>query len=533
MEKGRSLSVWVGIFVTTVISLTYGVTALGIEAFSNRSERVKSDVFRADIIAFDTVTVFDGLERPKVVFLHDLHTDALEKKNKDCMTCHLSENDRLSPRFKRLKDAGRQKVMDIYHDNCIGCHNEMSAAKEKAGPVVCGECHRKKTTILSSRVGMGFDKSLHYRHSRAQKKKCERCHHEYDQKRKKLFYAKYKEGTCRYCHKKETEELISERRISMRLASHLSCIDCHRKTMAKNMAAGPVRCGGCHDLKQKKKIKKVDKVPRMRRRQPDFVLIKAGNKKGPEARMNRVPFSHKAHEGYSDTCRVCHHKDLKSCLNCHTLSGSKEGNNVELLQAMHELDSEKSCLGCHKTIQRDQRCVGCHRFISKERKQGEPYCMKCHMAPRQERTGVLTQTGERELARMVPEIWWSIFGGRQVADIPEKVVIKTIEERYEPVEFPHRKVFRALVKGIDDDRLAAYFHLQEGTLCQGCHHNSPAGKKPPRCGFCHGKPFDEKDLFQPGLKGAYHRQCIGCHDKMGIEKPVGVDCTGCHAEKKQ
>jgi hypothetical protein len=159
--------------------------------------------------------------------------------------------------------------------------------------------------------------------------------------------------------------------------------------------------------------------------------------------------------------------------------------------------------------------------------------MKCHMAPTQERTGVLTHTGERELARMVPEIWWAIFGARQVADIPKKVVIKKLVDRYEPVEFPHRKVFRALEKKIDGDKLAAYFHLEEGTLCRGCHHHTPPAKKPPRCGFCHGKPFDERDLFQPGLKGAYHRQCIGCHDKMGIEKPVSVDCTGCHAEKKQ
>ncbi len=516
-----------------VILLICAMGALGIEALSDLSDRTKSDIARADGITIDTLAVFGDLERPPVVFLHDLHTNALEEKSKDCMTCHLSENGRLSTRFKRLKDAGKQEVMDIYHANCIECHTEISAAKEKSGPVVCGECHRKKPTILSSRVPMGFDKSLHYRHSRALKKQCERCHHEYDQKSKKLFYAKYKEGTCRYCHKKESEDLISERRISMRLASHLSCIGCHRKTMAENMFAGPISCSGCHDLEQQQEIEKIDPVPRMRMKQPDFVLIKAGGKESSVARMNRVPFSHKSHEGYSDTCRGCHHKNLKSCLDCHTLSGSKEGNNVKLLQAMHELDSERSCLGCHEIKQRQERCVGCHGFISNRRKQGEPYCMKCHMAPTQERTGVLTQTGERELARMVPEIWWAIFGARQVADIPEKVVIKKLVDRYEPVEFPHRKIFRALEKKIDGDKLAAYFHLEEGTLCQGCHHHSPAAKKPPRCGFCHGKPFDEKDLFQPGLKGAYHRQCIGCHDKMGIEKPVSVDCTGCHAEKKQ
>ncbi len=194
MEKGRLLPVWAGILAAVIILLICALGALKVEAVSDRSDQIKSDPARADVITIDALAVFGDLERPKVVFLHDLHTDALKKKNKDCMTCHLSEADRLSPRFKRLKEAGRQEVMDIYHANCIECHKEMSSVKEKSGPVVCGECHRKKTTILSSRVPMGFDKSLHYRHSRALKKQCERCHHEYDQKSKKLFYAKYKEG---------------------------------------------------------------------------------------------------------------------------------------------------------------------------------------------------------------------------------------------------------------------------------------------------------------------------------------------------
>ena len=77
---------------------------------------------------------------------------------------------------------------------------------------------------MSARKPMGMDLSLHFRHSKAAKEKCETCHHEYDEKAKTLFYAKGKEGTCRYCHKERTEE----NRISMPLASHLSCVECHR-----------------------------------------------------------------------------------------------------------------------------------------------------------------------------------------------------------------------------------------------------------------------------------------------------------------
>jgi hypothetical protein len=53
---------------------------------------------------------------------------------------------------------------------------------------------------------------------------------------------------------------------------------------------------------------------------------------------------------------------------------------------------------------------------------------------------------------------------------------------------------------------------------------------PPLCESCHGEPFDEAELHTPGLFGAYHRQCIGCHQEMEIE-PQAQDCEGCHAPK--
>ena len=77
-----------------VILLICAMGALGIEALSDLSDRTKSDIARADGITIDTLAVFGDLERPPVVFLHDLHTNALEEKSKDCMTCHLSENGR-------------------------------------------------------------------------------------------------------------------------------------------------------------------------------------------------------------------------------------------------------------------------------------------------------------------------------------------------------------------------------------------------------------------------------------------------------
>ena len=116
-------------------------------------------------------------------------------------------------------------------------------------------------------------------------------------------------------------------------------------------------------------------------------------------------------------------------------------------------------------------------------------------------------------------------------DIPEKVVIKALAKEYESVELPHRKIINTLLNNIKDNKLAGYFHRENGTICQGCHHNSPTPKKPPGCSSCHGLPFDENNILRPGLKAAYHRQCMECHEVMGIEKPVATDCTGCHRKK--
>jgi len=527
MKKGRSMLRWAGILVTVTIISIYGIGAHGVEKLKN-----DSDTTRVDILIIESMKAFGKLERPAVVFFHDKHTDALEKKNKDCTTCHLKEKDRLSPKFMRLEDAERQTVMDIFHANCMACHNETKAAKEKSGPVVCGECHKKTITVISARQPMGFDKSLHFRHSKAQEKKCEVCHHEYNKATKKLIYTKGKEGTCRYCH----EEVTEENRISMRLASHLGCIDCHRRILEKDKNAGPINCSGCHDPKEQKLIEKVQTVPRMERKQPDIVFIKKGKKgekEDKDIRMNLVPFNHKAHEEYNDTCRVCHHEDLNACNSCHTLKGTKEGKQVRLEQAMHDLGSDHSCLSCHSIEQEDKNCAGCHRFIEKSRKQESEMCSVCHMEALPKSTAEGIKPDEKMLAAMLLESRKAVTYTFDSEEVPEKVVIKELADKYQPAEFPHRKIVQTLVKNITDNKLANYFHREEGTVCQGCHHNSPATKKPPRCGSCHGKPFDEKNLFKPGLMASYHIQCMECHTNMKLEKPVSTDCTSCHKESKR
>lgn len=524
MNKGKHLTRLASILVVSTV-LLYCTIIYGSDRITKDSSRT-----RIDIIKIDILNRFAPLEKPPVEFLHDAHTQALSKKKLDCTACHLTENNRIFPKFKRTKDLDRIEVMNIYHKECISCHGEMKVAQEKSGPVECDGCHRENAIYSSSRQPMGFDKSLHFRHSEAQEQKCEQCHHEYDEKGKKLFYAKGKEGTCRYCHQSEA----TGKPISMRLASHIACINCHIQNQTNHPAGGPVTCSGCHDSAAQLKIKKISAVPRMERKQPDVVLIQADPKSTKvdtkkQNRMNFVPFDHQAHENANDTCRVCHHESLKPCNECHTLSGIKEGKGVNLENAMHPVDTDRSCLGCHSKKQEDKNCAGCHVFMSKTAKKESDSCGKCHMVPVSEIKKTGTPENEKSLAVEMLRSRKPVTGTYHEADIPEKVVIKHLSKQYEPVEFPHRRIVHALVNNIKDSRLAGYFHSQEGTICMGCHHNSPASEKPPQCGSCHGKAFDKDNPLKPGIIGAYHQQCMGCHQEMGIQKPVG--CTDCHKEK--
>lgn len=524
MNKGKHLLRWACISVVSIVFI-YSAVTHGSGQILKASTRT-----RADVITIDAMTAFGNLEKPPVEFLHDAHTEALAKKSLDCTACHLTENNRISPKFKRLKDTGRIEVMNVYHQECISCHGKMKTAHEKTGPVECDACHSGKAQYASSRQPMGFDNSLHFRHAEAQGKKCERCHHEYNEKTKTLFYAKEKEGTCRYCHTSETKDNL----ISMRSASHIACIDCHQKNQDKHLANGPVNCLGCHDSAAREKIKKITPVPRMERKQPDQVLLKADPKDiktGTENinRMNFVPFDHKAHETANDTCRACHHESLKPCSDCHTLAGIKEGKEVNLEKAMHQADTNRSCQGCHAMKQNEKNCAGCHALMGKGQRKEEGSCLQCHMTPVSEMGGLSGPAAEKSLAAAMLQKRNPVTGTYPEGDIPEKVVIKNLSNQYGAVDFPHRKIVNALVNNIKDNTLAQYFHGPEGTICQGCHHNSPVSKKPPLCGNCHGKPFDAENPLKPGIMGAYHLQCMGCHKEMGMEKPAG--CTDCHKKK--
>lgn len=121
-------------------------------------------------------------------------------------------------------------------------------------------------------------------------------------------------------------------------------------------------------------------------------------------------------------------------------------------------------------------------------------------------------------------------------DTPEQVTIDVMSEYFEAVEFDHE------------------LHTELGEDCSVCHHHTTgSGTTDQRCVRCHADsdeaavigcsdchvadPFsaahinrETQDRYQfhidkPGLKAAYHWNCVGCHDEM--EGPT--DCQDCHA----
>lgn len=508
-----------GIRRKTGVVLFGGVVAIATCLLSGCGGESDQPVFGADIIFIDSMSAFGGLDRASVAFPHDRHSAALAEQGLDCETCHIrAEDGYLSQNFLRLASNDRNVVMQTYHDNCIACHDSTAAAGRASGPTTCGECHALQPQWVTQRSGMGFDRSLHHRHGEALGDRCEQCHHEYNEQTEEIYYAEGEETTCRYCHLSVPES--GSDTSSLSVAAHKACVGCHLDLPD----AGPTDCAGCHDSARQQGITMVDAPRRLERGQPDFVLLRASNI--DSSKVNTVPFSHIAHENSNNTCRSCHHESMTPCADCHTLRGSEESAGISLERAMHSLDSEHSCIGCHEAKKDDIGCVGCHSQMA-HGEMSERTCVVCHAGPSPTRVGEV-ENRYRSLDQFRPEAHASrlSFSDR---DIPDSVTIGVLSDEYEPVEFPHRQVIDRLMQHIGDSPIATYFHGHEDVVCQGCHHHTPTGVEPPLCESCHGAPFNEDELFKPGLLGAYHRQCLGCHQTMQIEEPQ--ECEGCHVSR--
>ena len=520
MAKGFFTLRTVGIGAAAISVALLAVVAYGVSAPGDAVQKAP------DVLYIDGLKAFGNLERLPVPFMHDKHTTALSKEGKDCSACHLKRKDgKRSLKFKRLSDASKDQVMETYHLACIRCHEQALSDGKASGPITCGQCHTGDEKVASSRVLPDFDKSLHARHASAYDNKCDSCHHSYDEKAQKKVYLKGEEASCRYCH----GQTSVDNRMDYRSAAHTQCIACHEMKLEQKQQSGPADCAGCHAQAKLAQVKKLKEIPRLERSQPDAAFVKNGSAAGEGGqRMKLVPFDHKAHESYTDSCRVCHHAALSSCAQCHSVQGKKEGGHINLERAMHGLGNDQSCLGCHVTRQKQADCAGCHQRSSGAFEQPES-CAQCHQAespPQDADKEMLNQAASQALAaakrevRVVPD-----------GDIPEVVKIGVLSKKFEPAEFPHRKIVKHIAEDLAQSPLAAAFHKDALTMCTGCHHNSPASLKPPQCASCHGEPFNPKKMSMPGLKAAYHQQCMNCHSAMQLDKPQATACAECHKKK--
>jgi hypothetical protein len=407
--------------------------------------------------------------------------------------------------------ADMDAYMKFFHDKCTGCHLERP--DEKTGPVTCGECHLERPdAAASARSPMNFDYSLHYRHVRASGEECSACHHVYDAGEKKLVYRQGTEDACNACH----QEREGDQQTSLRNAAHVACINCHIERQGKVGRTGPWLCAGCHGAEEQAKLRKLADVPRLKRGQPDAMWIAAEG-----ATTNVVSFDHRLHESQADSCSACHHESIGKCDGCHTLLPNPKGGGITLEQAHHLPGSALSCVGCHDERSGRGQCAGCHRMLPQPPDQAA--CKVCHHGP-------LPRQVDRTASPFVPLTPREPPGLPDVSeDFPEVVEISALAGKYKPSKFPHRKVVEALDKDVRKSRLASSFHQKTGTLCAGCHHNSPPNERVPACRSCHGDVArPRQDL--PDLTEAYHRQCIGCHQAIG-HKAQG--CTDCHQEVRQ
>ncbi len=500
------------------------------------------------------------LERPPVKFDHDKHTFALQPEG--CEQCHREDqNGDLLFTYPKVRDGtGRKALMNSFHDDCIGCHQERRKQGKEAGPVTCGECHvldreyarhtnvpvlpeydevlrdtyhrdciacHREPAKMAENAGaldwksfyvaqkskteerwpkVDFDYFLHDKHDKALEGKCQLCHYISPARQNRLS-AEGKQPA----HRDWLLDIDETNDLSERAVAHARCINCHLKRRGQDNRAGPVSCGECHNGVQRT-IEQMADVPRPKCDQEDRILMRLDQ----GARAKAVAFNHASHVASSRSCQECHHKTLRACRDCHGVKGSEEGGWVTLAEAHHKVSSNWSCVGCHEKEKSKPDCAGCHQGMQRGLVQSA--CSGCH-------TGSLDKL---DMAAKLPAPEDLI-----PADTKPKIQIGELEDAYAPSTMPHLAIAKRLTDLSNSSTLARHFHTDPMTICAGCHHLTPleAKTQPPRCSTCHTVRHEPIGKM-PTLLGAYHQQCLGCHRQMDRDaRKMPQSCTGCHEEK--
>lgn len=139
----------------------------------------------------------------------------------------------------------------------------------------------------------------------------------------------------------------------------------------------------------------------------------------------------------------------------------------------------------------------------------DSFHVDCHMCHK-----CSNPTKENPCLQMCPRIVAEAIIAKKFAAKhgPDVVILSALEGRFLPVPFDH-------------EGHADMADMTGG--CAVCHHFTPEGEKHPACKTCHEVAPMREDIRKPGLKGAYHRQCMGCHREWSGD----TRCVLCHAPK--
>ena len=271
MENGRKLLRGIALAAIAVIGLG------GIALFASPSLAAQT---RPDVIRIDAIGQLKKLEMPPAVFLHDEHTKALAATGQDCSVCHTPTANGHTVKFQRKEDGtDAKKLENIYHNGCIGCHENMASNNQKTGPLdgECRACHDTKLPFKAEQkpVKMG-SKSLHYLHVSSKaivnpansEENCGVCHHVYDEKLNKLVWKKGQEDACAACH---GEKAVGSTP-SLQTAVHTKCVWCHENVAQSSRAYLTAQV----EAKKAAEPKSIDEVR-------GYGLRVVGARKGPDS----------------------------------------------------------------------------------------------------------------------------------------------------------------------------------------------------------------------------------------------------------
>lgn len=126
-------------------------------------------------------------------------------------------------------------------------------------------------------------------------------------------------------------------------------------------------------------------------------------------------------------------------------------------------------------------------------------CASCHVCPKPTPASRCLRpcTRDRSITPADPDLG------------PDIVFLGELADRFLPVPFDH----------------AGHARMAQMTQgCDVCHHHTPEGEAHPSCKTCHEISPEREDIRKPGLRGAYHRQCLSCHRDWSHE----TRCDACH-----